>query len=186
MKINNSLPEIEFWTGDELSDLSRQLNRRKGDHLKAQFLKIKASEMLRNDNKEVQKKGISLMKLMIELFPKTYFDTMTGHSILGAYYRSISEYDNAMFHFSKILDYNNSNVSNGKYCMPEMQIALTIIVLNRIDKYEYARTLLNSVNVKTLFVKQHMDLYTLMNGVLNGSRSTSEVAAFYKNMNLNN
>jgi hypothetical protein len=63
--------------------------------------------------------------------------------------------------------------------MPEMQIALTIIMLEHIDKYNYARSVLDKVNPRTLFIKEHLKLYELMLAVLNGKGSPSEVREYY-------
>ena len=73
-----------------------------------------------------QKKGVALMEKMIELFPDEHLCTMAGHSCLGKYYRFIGELDTALSHFEQVRAHNNSSTS--KYGMPEMQIALTVIM----------------------------------------------------------
>ncbi len=62
----------------------------------------------------------------------------------------------------------------------KMQIALTIIMLEHIDKYDYARSLLGKVNPRTLFAKVLLELYELMLAVLDGNRSPREVRDYYR------
>ena len=75
------------------------------------------------------------MEKMIKLYPDEHLTIMAGHSCLRKYYRSIGEYDAALSHFEQVLKHNNASTS--KYGMPEMQIALTIIMLEHEDKYNY-------------------------------------------------
>ena len=179
MKEKTSLPLIDYWTREELDDLKKKLNQRRGSYLKARYLLTLAYEMIHDNSIEQQKKGVSLMKMMIELFPNEYMITMGGNSCLGKYYRSVSDYEKAVFHFKKIMDYNHSTISTGKYDMPEFQIALTIILLNQGEKYGYARELLDSINPRTLFIQEHRELYYRMKDFLDGKIHRNEVKSFF-------
>ena len=83
-----------------------------------------------------------------------------------------------MSHFEQVRAHNNSSTS--KYGMPEMQIALTVIMLEHTDKYDYAKAVLDTVNPRTLFVKEHLELYKLMSAVINGNGSPREVQKYYR------
>lgn len=177
MNEDNRLFEVALWSEDELLKLERKVNRIHGNYQKAQYIKKEAYELMLDGEEPLRKKGAVLMEKMIKLFPEEHLVTMAGHSCLGKYYRSIGEYDAALFHFEQVLTYNNASTS--KYDMPEMQIALTIIMLEHIDKYNYARSVLDKVNPRTLFIKEHLKLYELMLAVLNGKGSPSEVREYY-------
>lgn len=170
--------EIALWSREELLNLKRKINRRHGNFQKAQYIKNEAYKLIHEDVELLQKKGATLMEKMIELFPDEDLCTMMGHSCLGKYYRSIGEYDAAIYHFELVRIHNNTSTS--KYDMSEMQIALTIIMLERVDKYDYARSMLEKVNHRTLFVKEHLELYELMLSVLNGNCSPREVRDYYR------
>ena len=166
-----------IWTDEELLEMERQINRRHGNYQKAQYIKNEAYRLMHEEEGVQQKKGVALMEKMIELFPNEHLCTMAGHSCLGKYYRSIGELDTALSHFEQVRAHNNSITS--KYGMPEMQIALTVIMLEHTDKYDYAKAMLDTVNSRTLFVKEHLELYKLMSAVLNGNGTSREVREYY-------
>ena len=108
---------------------------------------------------------------------------MTCHLILGEYYRSVLDYENAINQFEIVMNYNHSNGNYGGLGMgsPELSIALTILVLKHVEDYDYAKKLLNEVDSRTLFIKQHRELYMLMVDALNGKISPDAVCSYYKN-----
>lgn len=175
------LCEIEFWSEEELIKLERKINRRHGNYQKAQYIKNEAYELMHEGIEPLRKKGATLMEKMIEIFPDEHLCTIVGHSCLGKYYRSVGEYDAAIYHFEQVRIHNNTSTS--KYDMPEMQIALTIILLEHVDKYDYARSMLEKVNPRTLFIKDHLELYKLMLAVLNGNGLPREVRDCYRLIN---
>lgn len=178
MNEDKQLFEIALWSEAELLKLVREINRKHGNYQKAQYIKKEAYELMHDDDESLRKKGAVLMEKMIELFPDEHLSTMAGHSCLGKYYRSVGEYDAALSHFKQVLTHNNASTS--KFDMPEMQIALTIIMLEHVDKYNYARSVLDKVNPKTLFIKEHLRLYELMLAVLDGKCSPREVREYYR------
>lgn len=178
MNEDKRLFEIALWSEDELLKMERAVNRRHGNFQKAQYIKKEAYELMHDDEESQRKKGAALMEKMIKLFPEEHLATMAGHSCLGKYYRSIGEYDSALSHFEQVLKHNNASTS--KYGMPEMQIALTIIMLEHEDKYNYAKSVLEKINPRTLFIKEHLKLYELMLAVLNGKGSPCEVREYYR------
>lgn len=178
MNEDKRLCTIAFWSDEELLEMERQINRRHGNYQKAQYLKNEAYRLMHEEEGLQQKKGVALMEKMIELFPDEHLCTMAGHSCLGKYYRSIGELDTALSHFEQVRAHNNSSTS--KYGMPEMQIALTVIMLEHTDKYDYAKAALDTVNPRTLFVKEHLELYKLMSAVINGNGSPREVQEYYR------
>lgn len=181
MKNDNELSGIDYWTKEDWEKLVMHLKRRKGDYLKAQYLRSVAYEMIHDVDSEKKQKGISLMKKMTELYPNEYLITMSGYSCLGKYYRLIGDYENSVHYYKKILEFNHSDISNGKYDIPEMQIALTIITLNRTEEFEYGKTLLSEINPKTLFVQKFIKLYNLMNSFFDGFVSRDEVVSYWHN-----
>lgn len=183
MKKQLDLEEVPYCTPKDIEILSRELKKRKLDYHKAQYLRSVACDLIKSDSSVMQKKGACILNRIIVQFTDEEYIIMTCHLILGEYYRSVLDYENAINQFEIVMNYNHSNGNYGGLGMgsPELSIALTILVLKHVEDYDYAKKLLNEVDSRTLFIKQHRELYTLMVDALNGKISPDAVCSYYKN-----
>lgn len=163
MKETLILDKVSFCTKKDNEILASELKKRKIDYHKAQYLRGVAFELIKSENPDLQKKGACILKKAIEEFPNEKYIIMTCHLILGKYYRSISDYNNAIYHFEIVMNNNHSSrnprVGIGR---PEMEIALTIIVSNHVENYDYAKQVMSFVDPRTLFVEGEKKQYSFI------------------------
>lgn len=149
---------------EEYVEFMKKINRCREPFLKAQYLKIQAGWLLKNDDMEQQKIGKSLMSKLFADYPEDFFNVITGHINLGVYYSRNKQYEEALNEFEIVRCYEKKNRElEGKKLTissyPEMRIAETIIRMKDKSKYGYAKELMRSVNTRALFLQEEKEWY---------------------------
>lgn len=139
--------------------LCENVKRRKDSHNKSQYIRGLSYELLHSDNPILNRKGVALMLEMIEQYSDAKYVVMTGHLILGDYYKSVSDYQNALDHYKIVMENNHSSNCTMHVGLPEMDIASTIIKMKQNNEYDYARDVMSYINPRTLFIEREKQEY---------------------------
>ena len=153
--------KIPYLSERDMKTLTKHVNRRRSNSSKSQYIRGLAYDMLHSDELELNKKGEELMLKMIEQYPNEKYAVMTGHLILGKYYRSISDYTNAIAHYRTVMEYNHS-MEGMSIGLPEMDIATTIIQYGNTDDYDYAKKVMTFVDPRKLFIEREKQQYRVI------------------------
>ena len=144
--------ESPFWDETVENEFYKRLKRSKTSFHRAQYMRIQASHLLRNDEKNQQNKGIELINKVINEFSDDYYNVMLAHITIGSYYRRVGQYNDAIKHFEIVREYNTT--ATMRFDFPEMLIAMTIIEAGDKSNYKYGLELMKKVDPRKLFVPE--------------------------------
>lgn len=127
------------WDNNIEADFEARLKRSRGAIHKAQYLRIQASYLLNNSNKDIQQVGVRLMDRLIKDYQTEEFSTTLGHEQLGDYYFKSGDFDKAEKHFRLVIEhYIAKNSRNGTSATANLKLSETILTANWTDKFEEA------------------------------------------------
>lgn len=139
-------------------DFYERLKRSRNDFNKAQYIRIQANYLLNSTDVFQQGKGLELMHLLMQLFPDDKYNNMLAHLSLGNYFRIQKRYDEAIEQFEIVRTHNKSE-TKGKYDIPEILIAMTIIEGGVKNRFDYALSLMQEVDKRKLFLPELKEVY---------------------------
>jgi len=127
------------WNSNIETDFEARLKRSRSAYNKAQYLRIQASYLLDNSDKEIQFIGVRLMDRLIKDFPTEEFSTIFGHEQLGDYYFKTGDFDKAEKHFRLVTEhYIKKNTRSGTSATADLKLAETILTANWTEKFNEA------------------------------------------------
>ncbi|WP_215226685.1 tetratricopeptide repeat protein [Echinicola shivajiensis] len=132
------------WNDQIESGFEARLKRASGNANKAQFLRVQASCLLDSPSVENQKKGIQLMKRLINEYSEETFSTIHGHEQLGEYYLKRKNYKEAEKNFRIVTDHYHSNTRSGTTGLADLKLTETILISDQEDKFQEAYKLSTS------------------------------------------
>lgn len=132
------------WNDQIESEFEARLKRSRGNFHKAQYLRIQASYLLDSSTTENQKKGIQLMKRVINDYPEETFSTIHGNEQLGDYYLKNGDYEQAEKYFRIVTNHYHANSRSGTTGLADLKLSETILLSDQEDKLEEAYELSTS------------------------------------------
>ena len=127
------------WDKTIEADFEARLKRSRGSFHKAQYLRIQASYLLDNSDKNNQLVGLRLMERLIKDYPTEEFSTIFGHEQIGDYFLNQGDIDIAEQQFRIVTDYyKNKKSRSGTSGIADLKLAEIIFSSNQTDKFEEA------------------------------------------------
>lgn len=156
MSKNNQWFRNTSWNPEIETQFFNRLNRSRR-YNKGQYLRIQATELLFSSDNSVHEKGIELMNVLISQYNNSISTILDAHTFLGIYYRRQKQYEKAIEQFDIVLKYNETN--NFSYDMPDLRIAECIAEWGNVSLFDYAITLLNKMDRRTLILPELKERY---------------------------
>jgi hypothetical protein len=128
------------WNKEIEEAFELKLKRARGSFSKSQYLKIQAVYLLDSDC--FGQIGEQLMKRLFIDYPKEFFNTISGHELLGDYYLKTDQLDLSEQEYKIVIDYYHSNTRNGTSGTADIKFADLILYMEQSDKYELAYKLI--------------------------------------------
>jgi hypothetical protein len=145
------------------ADFEARLKRSRGAFHKAQYLRIQASYLLDNSDKNNQMVGLRLMERLIKDFPTEEFSTIFGHEQIGDYFLKHGDFDIAEQQFRIVANYyQNKNSRSGTSGIADLKLAETILISNQADKFEEAYKLCNEHPVSEMTMNNDKFYYAAL------------------------
>lgn len=132
------------WNNQIETNFFNRLKRSRRNYNKAEYLRIQATYLLNSSSTILKKKGVQLMKKLINDFPEETFSTISGHESLGDYYLKKNDYQRAEKHFRIVTEYYHSNTRSGTSGLADLKLTETILLSNQVEKFEEAYELATS------------------------------------------
>ena len=126
------------WNDQIESEFESRLKRSRGNHNKAQYLRIQASYLLDSKKSKVQEKGIEFMERLINSYPEEEFSTIHGIEQLGDFYLKKKIFDQAEKHFRKVTEYYYAETRSGTSGLTDLKLCETILKSKQTEKFEEA------------------------------------------------
>jgi tetratricopeptide (TPR) repeat protein len=151
------------WNSNIETEFEARLKRSRGAYNKAQYLRIQASNLLDNSDKEIQLIGVRLMERLINEFPTEEFSTIFEHEQLGDYYFKTGEFDKAEKHFRLVTDhYITKNTRSGTSATADLKLAETILTANWTDKFDEAYSICKNYPLDKLTFNNEKYYYAVL------------------------
>lgn len=153
-------------------EFRKRLLRAKSDFNRAKYMRVQGLMLLDSPDRNIQEKGINLIKELIDTYPDEESNVMFGHLALGDYYTKINQYAKAIQHYETVYKFNNRDASpQSTYGTPELNIAETAVKSEDPELMEIGRKYLLLIDTRKLFVQPHIDRYNLAVDILLGDSS---------------
>ncbi|MDC6364022.1 MULTISPECIES: tetratricopeptide repeat protein [Flavobacteriaceae] len=136
------------WDEDMKMAFEEKLKRSRGSFNKAQYLRIKGSNLINSEDNSKQKAGINLLERVTEEYSTELFHSYFAHEQLGDYYFQKKEYQKAIQHYQEVVNYYQ-NSRNGTSGIADIKFAEAIVNLNKRDRFLEAVRLLTDDFIKT-------------------------------------
>jgi|SRR5688572_3133138 len=151
------------WDETIEADFEARLKRSRGAFHKAQYLRIQASYLLDNSDKNYQMVGLRLMERLIKDYPTEEFSTIFGHEQIGDYFLKQGDIDIAEQQFRIVTDYyKNKKSRSGTSGIADLKLAETILTSNQADKFEEAYKLCKEYPVGELTMNSDKFYYAAL------------------------
>jgi tetratricopeptide (TPR) repeat protein len=151
------------WDSNIETEFEARLKRSRGAYNKAQYLRIQASYLLDNSDKEIQLVGVRLMDRLIKDFPTEEFSTIFGHEQLGDYYFKTGEFDKAEKHFRLVTEhYIIKNTRGGTSATADLKLAETILTANWTEKFDEAYSICKNFPLDKLTFNSEKYYYAVL------------------------
>ncbi len=168
------------WDKTIEADFEARLKRSRGAFHKAQYLRIQASYLLDNSDKNNQLVGLRLMERLIKDYPTEEFSTIFGHEQIGDYFLKQGDTDIAEQQFRIVTDYyKNKKSRSGTSGIADLKLAETILTSNQIDKFEEAYKLCKEYPVSELTMNNERFYYAALTARLCDKMNKKEEAKDY-------
>jgi hypothetical protein len=170
------------WNATIETEFEARLKRSRGAFHKAQYLRIQASYLLNNPDRNIQQVGLLLMNRMISSFPNEEFSITLGHEQLGDYYFKTGDFNKAEHLFRIVTDrYKTKNTRSGTSAMADLKLAETILNSDQSNKFEEAYNLCKEHPVDELTFNSDKFYYAeLMAHLCDKMNKTDEAKYFAK------
>ena len=170
------------WNEAIETEFEARLKRSRGAYNKAQYLRIQASYLLDNSDKNNQLVGLRLMNKLVADFPAEEFTLVFGQEQLGDYYFKTGDLDTAE-HFYRIVTehYKTKNSRRGTSAMADLKLSETILNSNQTNKFEEAYKICKEHPVDELTFNSDKFYYAeLMAQLCDKMNKTDEAKSFAK------
>jgi hypothetical protein len=172
------------WDESIEADFEARLKRSRGPFHKAQYLRIQASYLLGNSDKNNQMVGLRLMERLIKDFPAEEFSVIFGHEQIGDYFFKQYDFDIAEKQFRIVTDYyKNKKSRSGTSAIADLKLVETILASNQADKFEEAYKLCKEYPVSELTMNSDKFYYASLAARLCDRMNKKEEAKDYAKSN---
>ena len=168
------------WNNEIEAEFEARLKRSRGAFNKAQYLRIQASYLLDNSDKNNQLVGLRLMERLIKDYPTEEFSTIFGHEQIGDYFLKHGDIDIAEQQFRIVTDYyKNKKSRSGTSGIADLKLAETILTSNQADKFEEAYQLCKEYPIGELTMNSDKFYYAALAARLCDKMNKKEEAKDY-------
>jgi tetratricopeptide (TPR) repeat protein len=123
------------WDKETQDFFEDKLKRSRGSYNKAQYLRIKASYLLKSGESFKESEGCKLMERIIIDFPNEISNVMFAYEQLGDYYYTKGKYEEAEFNYRQSVSFYKENGRSGTSGIGDIKLAETIFNTNQSDKF---------------------------------------------------
>ena len=120
----------ESWDEQTKEQFEQKLKRSRGSYNKAQYLRIKGSNLLKSTMPQKQKAGSELLSRVISEYPNETSQVMFAHEELGDYYSDKKEYTQAELNYRKCVSLYKEFGRSGSSGIGDIKLAEVIIKTN--------------------------------------------------------
>ncbi|WP_298529615.1 hypothetical protein [uncultured Christiangramia sp.] len=127
------------WTKKDEEEFFNHLNRAR-NYNRAQYLKVKAIELIDTNDPKLLEIAKSLLFKMLEEYPEEKNQISSAFKALGDVYRNQNSIENALKYYTKSLDFEEiyPNVRTESY----LEYSELIIKTGKTDKYNFVKELI--------------------------------------------
>ncbi len=130
------------WDKESQKNFEEKLKKVRISSTAAQYMRIKASYLLKSNDSDKESEGCILMERLINDYPTETYHIMYAFEQLGDYHFKKKNYIAAELNFRKSISFYKTVGRSGTSGIGDIKLAETIIITNQADKFQEMYNLL--------------------------------------------